>query len=133
MRRVDETDHALQRPPTDKAPGHSAGTVLSRNPLDDANDARLPLVVGIAADRALTAEAAQRAEEPVAKITGHMRSLYRATPFLLLVQLPAILRGFADRLAETFEADIVDLEDHRFAPVLDPPAARNDEPWQRPA
>ena len=93
---------------------------------------RLPLVIGIAADRALTAEAAQRAEEPVAKILADMRSLYRATPFLLLVQLPAMLRGFADRLAETFEADIVDLEDH-FARFWSSGVGANDEPWQRPA
>ena len=79
---------------------------------DDVNDARLPLVVGIAADRTLTAEAARLAEEPVAKILADLRSLYRATPFLLMVQLPAPLRGSADRLAETFDADVVDLDDH---------------------
>ena len=86
--------------------------VLSIHPADRADDARLPLVVGIAADRTLTAEAAHRAEEPVAKILADLRNLYQATPLLLLLQLPSMLRGFADRLAETFAADIVDLEDH---------------------
>jgi hypothetical protein len=79
---------------------------------DRVDDARLPLVIGVVADGALTAEAAQTAEAPVAKILADMRGRYRMTPLLLLVQVPTMLRGFADRLAERFDADVVDLENH---------------------
>jgi hypothetical protein len=89
---------------------------------DHKDDARLPLVVGIAADCALTAKAAQMAEEPVAKILADVRGLYRAMPLLLLVQAPATLRGFAQRLRETLDAELVDLEDH-LAPALGSAAA----------
>jgi hypothetical protein len=93
---------------------------LAIGPSDRVHDTRLPLVVGIAADRGLTAEAAQRAEEPVARILAGMCGLYRATPFLLLVQLPEALRRSAEQLAATLDADVVDLEEH-FAPALVPP------------
>lgn len=112
MRQVDECDHFLPQRPTVEAP--------STGPSDRAHDARWPLVVGIAADRELTAEAAQRAEEPVARILADMRGLYRATPILLLVQLPAALRRSVEQLAAAMDTDVVDLEEH-VAPVLVPP------------
>ena len=74
--------------------------------------ARLPLVVGIAADNALTAEAAQMAEEPVARILADIRGSYRAMPLLLLVQLPARCEASPTGSRKTLDAELVDLEDH---------------------
>ena len=109
MRREDEFDQVFMLQPADRTPGPSGNKRLS---IHSPDDVRLPLVIGIAADRELTAKAAQKAEEPVAKILADMRGIYPATPFLLLVQLPATLRSFVDRLAETFAADLVDVDDH---------------------
>ena len=107
--------------------------------IDPADDARLPLVIGIAADRGLTAEAAQEAEAAVAKILAEVRGNYRATPFLLLLQLPATLRGMGDRLAQAFAADIVAMEES-VALGLGPPGgtraanlkARSEITWTNP-
>ena len=93
-------------------PAPSANKVFSTDPSDHVDDARLPLVIGIVADRGLTPEAAKRAEDSVVGILAGMRGLYRATPFLLLVQWPAMLRSFADGHAGRLAADTVALEDH---------------------
>ena len=69
-------------------------------------------MIGIAADRGLTAEAAQEAEAAVAKILAEVARQLSGDPvFYLLLQLPATLRGMGDCLVQAFAADIVAMEE----------------------
>ena len=87
-------------------------------------DARLPLVVGLAADYGVTAETAHRAERPIAEILADLCGRYRATPLLLLVQAPEALQRSAEQLAANLDAVIANLENH-VAAVSNPPGGED--------